>query len=196
MGSEHAGRTVTGVTVRDNVLYDNRSAGIAFGGYDASVGRVTHCTFENNTLYHDDTRRDGSGEIWAQQTSGDTIENNVIYVGPQNIAINGDTGSSALTSNYNLFFAPRGAEKIQFSVSGNGMTGLAAYTAASGQDANSIVGDPQFVNLKANNFQLLTTSPAINAGDPAFVAGTDETDVAGSVRVQGGRVDIGAFEVR
>ena len=196
VGCEHAGRTVTGVTVRDNVLYDNRSAGIAFGGYDASVGRVTNCTFENNTLVHDDTRRDGSGEIWAQQTSNDTIENNILYMGPQNIAINGDTGSSAITSDYNLFFSPKGADKIRFSVGGNGTTGLAAFTASSKQEANSLFGDPQFVNSKANNFQLTTTSPAIDEGDPTFVAGDGETDATESLRVQGGRVDIGAFESR
>ncbi|HEW79200.1 MAG TPA: hypothetical protein ENH34_04445, partial [Phycisphaerales bacterium] len=40
------------------------------------------------------------------------------------------------------------------------------------------------------------TSPCIDAGDPAFVGEPNETDMDGEPRVMGGRVDIGADEVR
>lgn len=40
---------------------------------------------------------------------------------------------------------------------------------------------------------LLTNSPAINAGDPAFTPPPD-TDQRGQPRVVGGRIDIGAYE--
>ncbi|WP_211224993.1 choice-of-anchor Q domain-containing protein, partial [Spirosoma spitsbergense] len=45
------------------------------------------------------------------------------------------------------------------------------------------------------NFQLLPTSPLINAGDPTTTETTaGQKDAAGQPRISGGRVDIGAFE--
>jgi hypothetical protein len=39
-------------------------------------------------------------------------------------------------------------------------------------------------------------SPCVNAGDPDYVPETAETDVEGGSRIAGGRIDIGAYEVR
>lgn len=69
-----------------------------------------------------------------------------------------------------------------------------AYRAGSAQDANSFFANPQFVGPGAEDFHLAAGSPAVNAGDPAFVPGSGETDIDGSPRVSGGRVDIGADE--
>ncbi len=44
------------------------------------------------------------------------------------------------------------------------------------------------------DYHLLAGSPCIDAGDPAYVPGTDETDLDGQPRVLGGRVDMGAYE--
>ncbi len=48
--------------------------------------------------------------------------------------------------------------------------------------------------LLTHDGHLTATSPAIDAGDPAFVAEPGETDIDGQFRVTGGRVDIGADE--
>ncbi|MDB5240924.1 MAG: hypothetical protein JWP57_1549, partial [Spirosoma sp.] len=55
--------------------------------------------------------------------------------------------------------------------------------------------DPQFISLDGTNpdYRLQATSPAINTGDP-YGTGLPPTDLAGSARVAGGRVDMGAFE--
>jgi predicted outer membrane repeat protein len=45
-----------------------------------------------------------------------------------------------------------------------------------------------------SDYHLRSGSPCINAGDPAFVAGSDETDIDGNPRLSGTRVDIGAYE--
>jgi len=45
-----------------------------------------------------------------------------------------------------------------------------------------------------NDYHLLPDSPCINAGDPDYVAGPNETDLDGKPRVIGGRIDMGAYE--
>jgi len=44
------------------------------------------------------------------------------------------------------------------------------------------------------DYHLLPDSPCINAGDPCYVAGPNETDLDGNQRLTGGRIDIGAYE--
>jgi hypothetical protein len=53
--------------------------------------------------------------------------------------------------------------------------------------------DPLFMNPANGDFRLKRNSPAINAGNPD-TTGLPVTDIAGDFRVQGGRVDIGAYE--
>jgi len=43
-------------------------------------------------------------------------------------------------------------------------------------------------------FHLLPGSPCINAGDPDYIAGPNETDLVGKPRIIGGRIDMGAYE--
>ncbi len=63
--------------------------------------------------------------------------------------------------------------------------------------------DPQFVRMAhptdaktsiEGDYHLLLNSPCIDAGDPAFVAGPDETDIDGNLRILGEKIDIGADE--
>lgn len=44
------------------------------------------------------------------------------------------------------------------------------------------------------DYHLLSGSPCINAGDPSYIAGPDETDLDGNARVICGRIDMGAYE--
>lgn len=68
-------------------------------------------------------------------------------------------------------------------------------------DEHSLTGDPLFFNVADGNLRLQDDSPAINAGDPATElplfptnGGTNPVDLDGNMRVQDGRIDIGAFE--
>ncbi|MBV8761599.1 MAG: hypothetical protein JO257_30165 [Deltaproteobacteria bacterium] len=58
---------------------------------------------------------------------------------------------------------------------------------------NILGADPKFVNASSNDFHLMMGSPAIDAADPAA---TITTDYDGTMRPQGARRDIGAFEYK
>jgi hypothetical protein len=44
------------------------------------------------------------------------------------------------------------------------------------------------------DYHLLPDSPCIDAGDPNYIAGPNETDLDGRPRIIGGRIDMGAYE--
>lgn len=72
--------------------------------------------------------------------------------------------------------------------------GFANYKSTTGNDSHSLFADPKFMNLTTPGLHLQSDSPAINAGQNLSNLGT--TDYDGNARIQGGIVDIGAFEVR
>ncbi len=57
---------------------------------------------------------------------------------------------------------------------------------------NCWTSDPLFVNPALGNYSLQSNSPCINAGNNAYVSGTNDLD--GNHRIVGGTVDIGAYE--
>ena len=58
----------------------------------------------------------------------------------------------------------------------------------------NIAADPRFMDAANGNYRLQAGSPCIDAGINAAVVG--ETDLDGAPRIQGGRVDMGAYEYR
>jgi len=194
IGAENSGTVTRNVIVRNNVLMRNEKAGLVFGGYQASVGRVVESRFTNNTLWHNDTLDAGFGELWIQWAEDNVVANNVFVAGPAGRLVTSDGGSVGNAVDYNLFFADVGAAGAHFSWNGTEHTGFDAYRAASGNDTASLFADPLLVAPASDDVHLGGGSPAIDAGDPAFVAAAGETDLDGAARVNGPRVDIGADE--
>jgi hypothetical protein len=158
-----------GLIIRDNIAYSNQQAGIMLGNwYSSTNGSVLYdVTVSNNTLYHN-----AYGFVIKPYTSASIVwENNLLMNNTTSIS-NGDNWPVG-TMNYNLY-----------------------YGEAAGPDINQVDANPLFVNATASppNFALTSGSPAINAGNPAFVAGSGEADFISNPRVVGGRVDIGAYE--
>jgi cysteine-rich repeat protein len=190
VGAENAGIVAQNVVVRDNVLVANEKAGLVFGGYAASVGRVRNCAFTNNTVVGNDTLGAGFGELWIQYAEDNVVRNNVFVSTAQRRLLTSDAGNAGNAIDYNLWWTPGGLPGT-FVWNGTEYASFAAYAAGTGADAHSLVADP----LLTPDLHLAATSPAINAGDPAFMAGAGETDLDGAPRVSGPRVDLGVDEV-
>jgi hypothetical protein len=58
----------------------------------------------------------------------------------------------------------------------------------------SITDDPRFVNAAAGDYRLAAASPCIDRANRAYVAEPFGADLAGDLRMQNARVDVGAFE--
>jgi hypothetical protein len=189
VGSENAGVIASGVTVEDNILYRNTQAGLVFGGYDSTVGRVANCQFINNTLYQNDTLGLGNGEVWIQYASNCTVENNLIVSTNQGLIIDGDVGSANNTVDYNLFWSPDGPANAVFMRNAQEFDGFSEYQAQTPWDHDSAFANPELANPRRANFQIGPTSPAIGAGTSAAYA---VQDFAGTTRHH--PPDIGAYE--
>lgn len=90
---------------------------------------------------------------------------------------------------------PAGAPNVQ--ILNNCFFANAAYTVQGlpnplGKDGN-ILADPRFAGPAIGEFHLLPDSPCRNAGANAAVM-TGDTDLDGSPRIEGGTVDMGAYE--
>ena len=193
VASEHAGKSSSGVTVRNNFVYRNDIFGITLGGYDEQRGFIDNVRVVNNTLFENDQRRSGNGEIALQfDVRHTTIQNNIVRANRQGWLIsNPFTANTGNTVDFNLFFVPPGtAPRWQWK--GVGYPSLAAWRRATGNDGHSLYANPQLVSTTPPNLHLRAMSPAIDRGQWLAAAGRREID--GEPRRRGLRIDIGADE--
>jgi hypothetical protein len=161
------------VIIRNNVVENCNApgaAGIVIGTWYSSTdgSSVYNINVWNNTFY-----ANTDGVVILPMTSASVAWENNIFVGNTNTYINSLNWNPG-TVGYNVYF--RGG---------------------SGPGSNNLTSDPLFVSASTGNFSLLPTSPAIDAGDPtssATIVGA--VDLVGSPRIQGGTIDIGAYEVQ
>lgn len=198
VGCEARDKVCGGIVVRDNLIYGNNAAGIAAGGYDAAKGWAADSRFLNNTLYNNDTKNLGRGEINVAKSRNLLFSSNIVYTGPKNLAVATEQfGAEYIynnTFNNNLYFGPGGSRGLRLEGTGTGLVGLNMWNYKTKQDGNSRIADPKFANAPGGDFRLLEKSPAIDLGDPAYVSAEGERDLDGGPRIMGKAVDCGAYE--
>jgi hypothetical protein len=182
------------VTVRNNIVANNNRAGISLGGSDLNTGTVQDSAVTNNTVYQNDAKRTGNGEIHVLFASNNVIQNNAVWSRRGGLLVNSEPVAGGNSMDYNLFYSPGGARGARFAWERRAAAGLEAFRAASQQELHSVFANPLFNRPSRLDFHLKSGSPAINSGNPAFAPAAGEVDLDNQPRILGGRVDAGADE--
>ncbi len=186
------------IIVRNNLIYNNKVAGIALGGYNyPTSGKVETTIITNNTLFNNDTDNSYSGEMLISYVENSSVENNIFYTNNANkVLFLSSEANPTLSLNYNLYYTPSGSNDIVIEINSIEYNEFSTYQSATAQDANSNFSNPLFVNASIPNpdLHLSVSSPAIDAGAPSYTASANETDMDGEIRVYNGIVDCGADE--
>lgn len=198
VGCEHSGREATRVTVRSNVAWSCWVTGIAFGGYDASVGWTTDTTITGNTLWRNDTTTSGTGEMMVQRARNVTLRENLLVTTDQAIGWTnffGPADTVDVVFRDDLVHSPGGADTT-FTWHDEEYASLADLQSGAGQEIGSIADEPRLLAPDAAepDFHLAPGSPAIDGGDPGDLPPAEATDMDGEPRLGGGALDLGADE--
>ncbi len=156
-----------------NCIFSGNSADLGGGG--VATNNNASPTLINCTLVTNEATTDGGG-IFNDSASTTTVTNCILWD-------NRDAGGTN--------------ESAQIHISGGTVvvnyTCVWDWTGGLGGTGN-FGDDPLFVDLAGGNYHLDPDSPCINTGDPGGDY-SGQTDMDGSPRVMGARVDIGADEV-
>ncbi|MEX2185288.1 MAG: right-handed parallel beta-helix repeat-containing protein [Pirellulales bacterium] len=128
-------------TLRNNLVYDNQLAGIEFVAAQSGIG-AGPVAVTNNTI----VETSGADAIRARSLSEQIqLKNNIVVAaGTGRFALNVDADSQqGFSSNYNLFQLTDGAQLAQWQLP---MADLADWRLQTGHDADSLSGDPRFVD--------------------------------------------------
>ena len=158
---------------------------------------ITNCSFiENTTAGTGASSGTPGGAVFyiqarnAGESANVTIRNSIIWGNraqgtTSNFILNPNAGTPGST---NLTFEHTLAE--DFTTSITVINGLANTNATTGNITGT---DPLLTNTATGDLTLQATSPAIDQGNNSFDPGTE--DLAGNLRIQNCRVDMGAYEV-
>jgi len=182
LASEHYGKATSNITVRNNIFYKNHVLGISTGGYSSGTGagggQATNCIISNNTLYHNNnsTRSEdqwGAELLLQNRNINNTYQNNII-IADNYLRVDVGSLNSGIVWNNNLFNGSNGSD-----------------IPAGG---NSMFGNPGFVNATLADFNLTSSSDAIDKGYASSSSMIGTTDFNKNSRVIGTVVDVGAIE--
>ncbi|HEY4798565.1 MAG TPA: right-handed parallel beta-helix repeat-containing protein [Bacteroidia bacterium] len=200
VGCEENGSTDS-ITVKNNLIYNNKEGGLAIGGYTSSTtGQVLHAMIRNNTFFENNSSSNGNGEIYMTKMSNSSIINNIFYTNAQNqfMFVEAISPQASNALNYNCWFTPNNdANNVSVDWRGTHYATFASYKSGTAQEANSFYGDPALSSpsLPTPDLHIPVSSLCYNAGDPSTVISPGESDYEGNARIGSGRIDVGAYEV-
>jgi parallel beta-helix repeat protein len=193
--------TTSNNVFRGNRIYDNGEYGLHLynGNYPSNF--VNNNVADGNLIYSNghNTTRYGSvccGGITAGSGSGSIIRNNIVYSNRVNGIEVGSSCTNCKAFNnttynnpgWNIYSIDGGSGK---EVRNNIAYPKGIYSGTGTVSSNNLSTNPNFVNAAGNDFRLLSSSPAVDAG---MTISTVTLDFARNPRPQGAGHDIGAHE--
>ncbi len=151
-------------------------------------GGVIYCEANNCLLLGNRVTYAGGGGIWSTLNGCTVVGNYAPLVNPGGYLPFSGAGIYGYTANNCIIYYNNGAN-----YSGPTTLNYCCTTPNPGGSLN-VATVPQFMNLAGSDFHLQSNSPCINSGKNGFVSGTSDFD--GLVRIVGGTVDIGAYELQ
>jgi hypothetical protein len=172
------------------------------GGYlNYTTGGTTNSYIVNNTLYNNDRVTGAFGEIEGEisireQCSGNTIANNIIYGGTNDLLVHKYTSTGANnTIDHNLYFSAGSYQWIWGSTNGAVISDAGAFKTASGGDGNSDFGvDPLLVSTVTPDLHIQSASPAKNSGLVISTRINGSIDMDGNPRIVNNKISKGAAQ--
>jgi hypothetical protein len=200
--SETTGFPTDSAIVRNNFIYNCWCSGIYMGGYlNYTTGGTTNSYIVNNTLYNNDRVTGAFGEIEGEisireQCSGNTIANNIIYGGTNDLLVHKYTSTGANnTIDHNLYFSAGSYQWIWGSTNGAVISDAGAFKTASGGDGNSDFGvDPLLVSTVTPDLHIQSASPAKNSGLVISTRINGSIDMDGNPRIVNNKISKGAAQ--
>ncbi len=142
VGAENKAAVARGIVVRHNLLFHNDKAGLVFGGFEKSAGRVEGCRFLDN-ICCDNNRHssDQNGELWIQHASDNEVSGNTFITGLDTPLVQVDEGGTkGNTFHHNRYHGKEGEADALFLWLDQDVNGFAAWQQVSGQDKDSVFG--------------------------------------------------------
>jgi len=153
-------------------------------GNDAKSGGGASSVTLNNCLVVSNTAISNAGGVY-----GGTLRNStVVYNSANELG-----GGVALGTAYNSIIYFNTSVSNVFHNHYDTEMYSSCTTPAPTSGANNITANPLF--RAAGDYRLMTNSPCVNAGDNAHINAYGATDIDGNPRIDGGTVDMGAYEI-
>lgn len=185
----------TGHKVYNNVIHDVRLISGNFTGIEVRTGATAPEIYYNTISLDNTTATSGDLVGFAEELSNtnSVLRNNMISIAQQSSGTKAgimlgavSTTNTAINSNYNNIYVPGGHVAVKGSLTPVFYSTLALWQAASNQDANSQVLNPQFVSASSS------VPTALTLDGSAIAIPSVSTDITGVTR--GTPPDIGAYE--
>lgn len=144
VGAENKGTVTSGITVRNNRIFNNDKAGLVFGGFDRNAGRVKSCVFTGNTCYRNDRhKKDQNGELWIQAASDNKVTGNIFWSGAETPLVQVDPLAGENVIDQNKYFSEAGQQDCYFNWRGKDVDGFSSWKRLSRQDVSSEFQRPE-----------------------------------------------------
>lgn len=128
----------------------------------------TNLQIYNNTFYFNPANDQPFMQV-TEGAAGGLFKNNIVYSTSADIM---DNVKSSIESDNNDYYVSTGATPT-FDYAGTTYSGLAAYQAASGQDAHSITSNPLLNDPTYDSVGASMTADTLEPGSPAYGAGVN-----------------------